>query len=92
MGYIYFLISEDGSKTYIGATKKLKERILQHRKGEVIYTKNFGRFKAYLIERVKDKIKLRNREKYWKSAAGRKKLKRLYNKIINKKTAPSSNG
>lgn len=50
--YIYFLISENGNKTYVGYCEDLRIRISQHRNGKVRTTINFGNFNAYLLEKT----------------------------------------
>ncbi len=81
--YIYFLINEMQNKTYVGFTDNLKNRIKQHRNKEVYSTKNFGNFKAYLIDKAKTPQGGRKKEKYWKSSAGRKKLKKIFDYLTN---------
>ncbi len=80
---IYWLISQDYRKTYVGYTDNLKERIQKHKKGHVRSTKNFGNFRFCRIEKVSSKTEAIKRERYWKSAAGKKRLKKLYNQIIS---------
>lgn len=87
MFFVYWLISEDRKKTYVGFTHDLKARILEHRNGWVRTTRKFGNFLAYKLEQVETLGQARKREKYWKSASGRKKLKECF-----KNLASSSNG
>lgn len=86
---IYLLISEDSQKTYVGYSSDINRRIKEHRRGIVTTTKSFGKFRCFKLEKNDGIIKARKREKYWKSHAGRKKLKNILAKII---LAPSSNG
>jgi len=83
---IYFLISQDGKRTYVGYSGDFKKRLRQHRNKAVKTTVNFGRFQWQILETVDSVPGARKKERYWKSAAGRKKLKTLFH------TAPSSNG
>ena len=85
--FIYWLINERETKTYVGISADLSNRLKQHRNKQVNTTKEFGNFKYYIIEIVEGSVEAREREKYWKSSAGRKKLKRLF-----KIKAPSSSG
>ena len=87
---IYLLISEDNKKTYIGFTDDINRRINEHRKQKVKTTKNFGKFRIIILEELKETDNTqdaRHKEKYWKSGAGRNKVK-----IIFKNMVPSSNG
>lgn len=72
---IYLLINERKNKTYVGYSKNLQNRISQHRSRQVNRTKNFGKFTYLVLEEVNSVADARKREKYWKSAAGRKRLK-----------------
>jgi len=80
---IYFLISETKSKTYVGFCQNLSERLKLHKLGRVKSTRNFGDFTHCILEMVNNISDARNREKYWKSAAGRRKLKEIYKKLTN---------
>jgi putative endonuclease len=82
MYIIYWLVNENKDKTYIGFTKDIAQRINYHVDKKVKTTEDFGKFKCFILERVEDLISARKREKYWKSCAGRKKLKMLFDKII----------
>ena len=90
MYIIYLLISEDYRSTYIGFSNNIKERVIKHQSGQVRTTRNFGKFRCFKLEGVDDIIRARQREKYWKSGAGRKKLKIIFDAIIN--MVSSSNG
>lgn len=78
---IYWLINEQKNKTYVGFSKNLKQRIFEHKNKKVKYTTNFGNFTYHVLEEIDNLTKARQREKYWKSAAGRRKLKSLYKNI-----------
>jgi putative endonuclease len=80
---IYWLINETKTKTYVGFTDNLDERVKYHRSGRVKSTASFGGFTYYVLETVNNLEEAIKRERYWKSCAGRKKLKILFNKIIN---------
>lgn len=79
MYFIYWLISEDRSKTYVGFTDNLQKRVECHGSKKVKTTKSFGNFSVDILEEVDDIKQARTREKYWKSSAGRKKLKAKFN-------------
>lgn len=40
MYYVYVLKSEEDHRWYIGFTNNLKQRVMQHREGQVLSTKN----------------------------------------------------
>ena len=77
---IYWIINITNSKTYVGFTNDLNVRLKQHKNKEVKSTKNFEFKKVYILENNIETIEdARKKEKYWKSAAGRKKLKIFFN-------------
>ena len=84
---IYWIISQDRDKTYIGYTGNFCERIKEHRRGSVRSTKHFGNFSVVELEYVSTRENARIREKHWKSSSGRKKLSKIFNS-----TAHSSSG
>ena len=75
MYYIYLLINETSDKTYIGFTDNVERRIREHRNKKVKSTKNFGKFKGYIINKTNSIKQAREKEKYYKSTSGRRKLK-----------------
>ncbi|MDP2586700.1 MAG: GIY-YIG nuclease family protein [Candidatus Komeilibacteria bacterium] len=79
---IYWLVNQANSQTYIGFTEDIQERISYHRSGKVKSTKDFYRFRCFILENRLTLGQAIKREKYWKSCAGRKKLKKLFGRII----------
>ena len=81
--FIYLLTSQDKQKTYVGFTDDLESRMKKHKNKGVRTTKYFGSFDWMVLEKVLPNESLaREAEKYWKSAAGRKKIKEI---LKNKK-------
>jgi len=78
---IYLLVDENSQTTYVGYSDDIKRRIKEHKRGIVKTTRNFGKFRCFSLEKINNVTEARKREKYWKSAAGRKKLKEYFNKI-----------
>ncbi|MEA2007090.1 MAG: GIY-YIG nuclease family protein [Patescibacteria group bacterium] len=79
---IYWLVSEDKRRTYIGFSDNVKRRMQEHATGQVKTTRNFGKAICYMLETVGDAEIVRKKEKYWKSSAGRKELKERFSKIV----------
>jgi putative endonuclease len=75
---IYFLINEWKTKTYVGFTKDLNARIEMHKAGKIKTTESFGVFSVNILENIGTVEEAQKKEKYWKSCAGRKKLKRIF--------------
>ena len=78
MFVIYWIISENKEKSYIGFSGNIDARMKMHREHKVSSTKNFGNFNYTILEKVPSLEYARIQEKYWKSATGRRKLKRMF--------------
>lgn len=76
MYFVYILISETYLKTYTGITDNPERRLEQHNSGVSTFTKNYVPWQLIFLEPVTDKITARVREKYFKSAAGRRWIKK----------------
>jgi len=75
---VYIIQSEADQSYYIGMSAKPELRLHQeHNKGKVKSTKTKIPWKLVLVEEFESRIEARKREKYLKSAAGRKYRKKL---------------
>ncbi len=72
MYYVYVLKSINFHKSYTGITDNLERRLSQHNSGYNTYTKRWKPWHIVYKELVKDRVNAREREKYLKSAAGRR--------------------
>ena len=75
---VYILISEKFAKTYVGFTDNLDRRLIEHNSGKSEFS---SRYKPWKILYFEDHEKLENavsREKYFKTSAGRNKIKTLF--------------
>ncbi len=80
---IYVLSSSVAKKSYVGFTNNLSRRIKEHNSGKHAYTKRHMPWDIIHTEEY-DSIDLATkREKYLKSAVGRKYLKEIFDKIEN---------
>lgn len=75
MFYTYILKSHKDGSIYIGSTKDLRKRLMQHNKGLSTYTKGKGPYEIIYYEACLLEEKARLREKYLKSGMGRRYLK-----------------
>ena len=73
MYYVYVLRSP--KQFYIGSTGDLRKRFADHQSGESKSTKNRGPWKIVYYEASKSKKDALRREKYLKTAWGRRYLK-----------------
>lgn len=76
MYYVYVLISEFFPKTYTGITDNPERRLKQHNSGNSSFTQNYKPWSLIYLEDCIDRIAARKREKYFKSAAGRRRMKK----------------
>ena len=78
MYFVYALQSLVDSHLYIGISKNVEKRLLEHNGGTVKSTKSRRPFKIIFVEEVADRKAARIREKQLKSGCGREFLKKYY--------------
>ena len=72
--FVYVLKSLKDGKRYTGISDNVKRRLKEHNRGNTRSTKNRTPFILEYTEKYQDRFSARKREKYFKSAAGRKWL------------------
>jgi putative endonuclease len=75
MFYTYILISKKDKELYVGFTKDLKKRLVEHQKGLVASTVQRRPLKLIYYEACLNKEDAIKREKYFKTGFGRRFLK-----------------
>jgi len=78
MHFVYILKSTSASKTYVGLTDNISRRIEEHNSGASSFTKKYLPWEMIYHEKCDNLQSARKREKYFKSASGRKLLKDIY--------------
>ena len=78
---VYILQSLKDKKTYVGYTNNFEKRLKQHNKGQVKSTKYRYPLKLLLKEEFNNIAEAKHRELWWKSGAGRQKLKTIFVKM-----------
>ena len=78
MYYVYVLESKKYKKSYVGQTSNIRKRIEEHNNGQHAYTKRFVPWAVFAIEEFRTRKETLKREKYLKSASGRRYLKELF--------------
>ncbi|MFA6475231.1 MAG: GIY-YIG nuclease family protein [Patescibacteria group bacterium] len=78
MFFTYILFSEKDHRTYVGFCQDIAIRLKNHNSGLVKSTKHRRPFKLFYLEKHPTITEAKSREKYWKSGAGRRQLKILY--------------
>ncbi|MEK7658552.1 MAG: GIY-YIG nuclease family protein [Patescibacteria group bacterium] len=72
---VYILQSLKDKRTYVGFSDNVEKRLIRHNQGYINATKYRRPFKVLFTEKARDMQEAKKREKYWKSGAGRRKLK-----------------
>jgi putative endonuclease len=81
------LKSIEHKKTYVGMTNDIERRIQEHNWGKTIYTRKYMPWKLAYKEELTDRKEARAKEKYFKSAAGRKRIKLLLDNLRPRSSA-----
>lgn len=81
MFYVYILQSLKDKRTYVGYTYEINQRLDKHNSGQVKATKNRRPLKLLFTENFKTEKDAKKRELWWKSGAGRRKLKEYFDKL-----------
>jgi len=74
--WVYVLKNEDLTRRYVGMTANLERRLGEHNAGHTKSTRN-QKWKIVYQEVYADRNSARKREKYLKSAAGRRYLQHI---------------
>jgi putative endonuclease len=72
---VYVLKSLSVGKFYVGMTEDLERRLSEHNAGKSKFTSGYLPWEVVYSEEAEDAVAARKREKYLKSAAGRRFLK-----------------
>ena len=78
---LYVLLSEKDNRTYVGSTNDFEKRLALHNSGRVTSTKHRIQFKTLFTEEFETIQEAKKRELYYKSGAGRRKLKQFFEKL-----------
>ncbi len=75
--YVYILKSKSSTKHYVGQTNNLERRLMEHNSGKSTYTKKYIPWEIVYYEEKDNQAEAIKTERYYKSAAGRKKIKKI---------------
>lgn len=85
MFYVYILQSEKDKSLYIGYSTDLRKRLITHNKNQVTSTKDKTPFKLIYYEAYLERKDATGREKFLKSGAGWRFIKKQLKYYFNKK-------
>lgn len=80
MYHVYILQSLKDNRTYVGYSINVERRLEEHNSGQVRATKYRQPLKILFTENFESETEVKSRELYWKSGAGRRKLKEYFKK------------
>lgn len=83
MFYTYIIQSKKDKKWYTGSTKDLRKRFKEHNLNKVYSTKGRGPFELIYYEASLNGQDARAREKYLKSAMGKRYLKNRLKRFLS---------
>jgi len=78
MYYVYAIKSLKKNWLYVGITDNLERRLNQHNKGQNRSTKPYVPFELVYFEEVLNRESAREREKYLKTASGKRWLRKQF--------------
>lgn len=82
MYFVYILLNIQKTKTHVGITDDIQRRLSQHSAGYNTYTSRHRPWIVIYKEDCADRVQARVREKYLKSASGRRWMQKKF--FINK--------
>ena len=86
--YVYAIISHKDNRMYVGMSHDPERRLHEHNSGRVFSTKGFRPWVLVFFEDCgADRVRARQREKYWKSGSGKEKLKSKYSGVVEMRLA-----
>ena len=77
--YTAYILQDEKGLLYKGCTNNLKRRLLEHRRGKTRTTSRMKNLKVIYFEKFKTSGEARKREIFFKTAAGRRFLKKELN-------------
>jgi len=75
--FIYAIKSEKDGRIYVGFSENVEKRLSEHNSGKTKSTKGYRSWILIFTKECKTRIQARELEKYYKSGAGKEKLKNL---------------
>ena len=75
--YVYAIVSEQDDVIYVGIANDCQKRLKEHNSGKSKYTSGHRPWRLFYTEYAGDAIAARDREKYFKTAAGKRRLKAI---------------
>ena len=81
MYYVYILLNEEKNRTYTGVSDDVEERLKEHNTGRVKSSNPYRPYKVVHTEPFDTLSEARQKEKFYKSTTGRRRLKEMLVKV-----------
>jgi putative endonuclease len=78
MYYVYILLNEAGNRTYTGVASDVEKRLMEHNAGKVKSSRPYRPYKILHTEAFETLKEARQKEKFYKSTTGRRRLKDMF--------------
>ena len=79
---LYVLLSRKKNRSYVGVTEDIARRLMEHNAGIVKSSKPYRPYVVAFTESFDTLAEAMKKEKYFKSALGRRKLKKILNNLM----------
>ena len=80
MYYLYILMSEIRKRTYTGVSDDANRRLEEHNAGKVKSSRPYRPYKIIHTESFAELTEARQKERFYKSTTGRRRLREIVNK------------
>ena len=78
MYYVYILLGKVNKRTYTGVAANVNKRLAEHNAGRVKSSRPYRPYKIIHTEAFETLREARQKEKFYKSTTGRRKLKEMF--------------
>ena len=78
MHYLYILLNKAKTRTYTGVTDNVERRLKDHNSGKVASSRPYGPYKVTHTESFATLGEAKQKEKFYKSTTGRRRLKEMF--------------
>ena len=79
--YVYALLSNVNGRIYVGMSQDPYKRLIEHNKGKTLSTRPYVPWRLFYKEYCGPSHEAREREKYFKSSAGKRRLRAILNSL-----------
>ena len=77
MYHVYILLNEVKTRTYTGVSDNVEARLQEHNKGRVKSSRLYRPYRVIYTEEFETLSEARQRERFYKSTTGRRRLKEI---------------